>query len=282
MPFTIAHAAAAEPIDRLLGRQVSTLALAVGTLAPDLEFFIRGRSERSIGHDLHGTVLLDLPLAFVFLAALSWLVVPAIVTLLPDNALHLGPALRRSFTVPLRRWGDPSALARLAVAILIGAGSHLLWDDFTSEPPPETASLQWLTRFPFSLGGADHALHSILRWASTVGGLILVGLALRRWLERQPRQIPADALLEPIPPKLRRGGLAFIAIVTVAFAVQHPLAFVGDGPARPDATADILAATVSWALAGCFVALALFGAALQLGVLEARDPSARSGDRASR
>lgn len=264
----MSHAALAKPIDRLLGGQLSTLALAVGTIAPDLEFFIRGRIARTAGHQPYGVLLLDVPLALVFLAALTWLVVPGIIALLNDDALHLGPALRRSFTVPRRVWTDPTALAGHVLAVMIGAGSHILWDEFTHGPVAEGEAIAWLNRFPFAIGQADFALYSVLHWLSTAGGLASVMIVLNRWLDRQPRQIPAEALLEPVPSAIRNAGLAFVALVTIGFTIQNPIAVLGGGSARPDALGDLLATSATWALSGCFIALALFGGAIQLGLIE--------------
>ncbi len=268
MPFTISHAAVASPLNRLVNKQLPVLALAVGTMSPDLEFFLRGRIERSIGHTAHGVVLLDLPLSFAFLAALSWLIVPAVVTLLPDAVLHLGRPLERAFTLPKAAWTDRRAMAKLTLAITIGAGSHLLWDQFTHSPGADDEGLGWLNWLPFSIGEADFALHSILQWISTAVGLTLVMLSLNRWLDTQPREVSAEALLAPTPGALRKLGWGFIGIVTIGFAVQNPLAFLGDGGGRPSGLANLMAHSAIWALSGCFIALSLFGAAVQMGLVE--------------
>ena len=268
VPFTISHVAVAGPLNRLVNQQLPVLALAVGTMSPDLEFFLRGRIERSIGHTVHGILLLDVPLSFAFLAALSWLIIPAITTLLPDAALHLGAPLERTFTLPRAAWTDRRALARITLAVMIGAGSHILWDQFTHNPGADEVALGWLDWLPFSIGEADFALHSIFQWLSTALGLTLVMRSLNRWLDTQPREIPAEALLEPTPSAIRKLGWAFVGIVTVGFAVQNPLAFLGTGGGRPTGLANLLAHSAIWSLSGCFIALSLFGAAIQMGLVE--------------
>lgn len=268
MPFTISHVALARPLDRVLGGELPILALAAGTMAPDFEYFLRGRIERSISHLAHGVLLVDLPLGLLFLAALTWLVVPGILTLLPDGALHLGPGLTRTFTIPRSAWTDRLSLARIAVAIMIGAGSHLVWDEFTHGPAAEGRWLGWLNALPFSIGQADFALYSVFQWISSVAGLAVLAIAADRWFDRQPRAVPANVLLDPTPSVLRRVGWVFVGVVTVGFGIQNPLAFLGGGDARPSGLLEVIGISAVWALTGLFLALALFGAAVQLGLIE--------------
>jgi hypothetical protein len=272
VPFTISHLAAALPADRLLGRQLPLVALAVGAMSPDLEFFLRGRIERTIGHTAHGAVLMDVPLGLLFIAALTWLVIPAIGSLLSTQNGHLGGALQRSLGLPGHAWRDPRSLAQIVLALLIGAGSHIVWDVFTQPAATDPAgvryrSLAWLDRFSFSIGEADFALHSVLHWASTVLGLIAVMLAFDRWIDRHPSPTETVGSPRPVPAITRRVGWVLAIGGTAAFLVQHPVALVGDGPARPTGLSSVLATGAVWALSGCFVGLAAFGALLRFGVL---------------
>ncbi|MGI9614582.1 MAG: DUF4184 family protein [Acidimicrobiales bacterium] len=272
MPFTISHLAAAKPLDRLLGQQLPLVALAVGTMVPDLEFFLRGRIERTIGHTAHGAVLMGVPLGLAFLAVLSWLIIPAIRALLPAGADHFGAALERSMATSGGSWLDPLSLARIVLALLIGAGSHIVWDVFTQPAATDTAatvygSLAWLDRFQFSIGDANFALHSLLHWLSTAAGLIAVMVAADRWIERNPAPTEASESDRSVPSITRRIGLTLTGATTVGFLVQHPVALLGDGPARPSGLSSVLATEAVWALAGCFVGLAAFGALLRFGAL---------------
>lgn len=296
VPFTISHLAAAKPIDSLLGRQLPMIALAVGAMAPDFEFFIRGRIERTIGHTVHGALLIDVPLGLLFLAALTWLIVPAICSLLSAEDRYLAPAIERSFTVPRGMWSSPSGLARIVLALLIGIGSHLLWDVFTQPTPVgadgvRVASLAWLDWFPFSIGEADFALHSVLHWLSSAFGLVVLMVAVDRWLERQARPGPGDEVTtatRPTPTRspMRLIGWGLVIATTGAFLIQHPAPLLDSGPARPTGLAEQLATAAVWALAGCFVGLALFGLLLQVGFLPSGasvprppDPYRRAGTR---
>ena len=260
------------PIDRLLGRQLPFVAIAVGTISPDLEFFVRGRIERTIGHTAHGALLLDVPLGLAFLMLLNWFAVPAIQALLPPSLAHLGPALDRAVAVLRRTSTDLRSLAGIVVALLIGAGSHILWDAFTQAAAVDPTgtpyrSLAWLDRFPFTIGEASFALHSVLHWLSTAGGLVVVMIALDRWIERQRPPAETHHETSAAPAATRRAGWALTAAAVAVFVVQHPVARAGDGPGRPSGLSDVLATGAVWALAGCFVGLVLVGTLVRLGVL---------------
>lgn len=263
MPFTISHAAAALPLQRYGGRELPLLALAVGSMSPDLEFFIVGRIERTIGHTAHGVLLLDLPLSLLFLATMTWLLVPGVVALLPDRYRHLEPAIERSFSLRRSQLLTPAGLATTSIAVMVGAGSHILWDVFTHGPAQSDTVLEWLNSFPFSVGKANFALYSILQWISTGVGLAVITNALIDWIERQPAQPAKDGATPQ--PRRRTMGLALVALITTAFAVQSPVALIGDRPARASGLGEQITTSAIWAMSGCVIALGLVGLAARLG-----------------
>lgn len=123
MPFTLAHAAAAMPF-----RQTRLIlsALIVGTFAPDFEYFLRLSPKGGLGHTVLGVFVLDLPLALLVLWLFHAYMKETIVALLPDSVqqrIELG-------TCTFRFWG-PTRLAIILGSILLGAGTHIVWDSFT-------------------------------------------------------------------------------------------------------------------------------------------------------
>ncbi len=266
----MAHAAVAAPLDRALGRQLPALGLAAGALAPDLEFFLNGRIERSISHEPYGVVLLDLPLALAFLVVTGSLVVPGVVGLLGPGSRHLATPIGRAFVVDPGTWTSIGAIARLVVAILIGASSHLIWDEFTHGPIIDAPGLGWLNSFPFSIGEADFALYSVVQWVSTAVGLGALMIGLDRWLGRQAIDGQMPASVRFLTGEARVVGLAAVAATTAAFAVQHPAVILDDEVTRPEALGDLLATATVWGMTGCYVALAAIGAALRLGLVGRR------------
>ena len=173
---------------------------------------------------------------------------PALAVLLPRRWGHLGPAMSRAVTLPRASWTDPSELARVSIAIMVGAGSHILWDSFTYAPPPGVRSLAWLGWFPFSIGGTD--LHSTrwVNWLSTGLGLTVSLMALARWSDRQVIGPPDERALAA-PGFIRAGGWAFVAVITLGFAVRNPLALLGGAPPEVDPGLRWTTASI-WALTG--------------------------------
>lgn len=82
MPFTLAHVAAALPLRRL---RLVWSALIVGTIAPDLEYFVRLAPDDGYGHTLAGSLLLSLPLAILTLWLFHAFVKAPLIELLPEG-----------------------------------------------------------------------------------------------------------------------------------------------------------------------------------------------------
>ncbi|QYR19696.1 DUF4184 family protein [Paenibacillus sp. sptzw28] len=70
MPFTFSHPLYAVPLRRIAPKWMSITGLVLGSMSPDMEYFLAMEPYRTIGHSLSGFMLLGLPLsislAFVF------------------------------------------------------------------------------------------------------------------------------------------------------------------------------------------------------------------------
>ncbi|MGH9039805.1 MAG: DUF4184 family protein, partial [Acidimicrobiia bacterium] len=121
MPFTISHAAAAEPLWRLSGRRLIASALVVGAMAPDFEYLFHLSARRTIGHTLPGLVVLCVPLSMAALFLWHRLIQPAWIPLVLGR-----PA------APFAFW-PRARLAAIAGSALAGSLSHVAWDAFTHE-----------------------------------------------------------------------------------------------------------------------------------------------------
>src|SRR5215212_1569962 len=122
MPFTVSHAAAVLPIYRLGQHQLPLTALMVGSMAPDFGYFFSFEASRALTHSFAGLFIFALPVGmFVWLFYVAVLE-KATITLLSDR-WHTRFAHTGAIT--------PSLVASAAVAIILGAVTHLLWDAFT-------------------------------------------------------------------------------------------------------------------------------------------------------
>ena len=126
MPFTFAHPAIVIPLSKT-GLKLSLTGLVIGSMAPDLEYFIQMKEVENIGHHLHGILLFDVPIAIL----LSFL----FHNLLRNSFIeNLPKVYRKRFHHLLGfNWNTFAKQNPVTIflSILIGIGSHLGWDAFT-------------------------------------------------------------------------------------------------------------------------------------------------------
>jgi hypothetical protein len=207
MPFTVSHAAAVLPLHRLSKHKLPLTALMVGSMAPDFGYFFAHDASRALTHSFSGLFIFALPVGlFVWLFYVAVLE-KATITLLSDR-WHT----RFAHTDAITR----SLVVRAAIAIVLGAVTHLLWDAFThrgtfvSRAFPAllgpTPGIGWMPMY--------HFLHGL---SSVVGLMLLAGWA--RNLHRQP----ARSLIRPytIRERTRVGALWFLAAASIADGVWH-------------------------------------------------------------
>jgi hypothetical protein len=217
VPFTLAHAAAALPFRRT---RLILSAVVVGTFAPDFEYFLRLVPGGHFGHTLPGVFVLDLPLSLVVLWLFHAYMREPMVTLLPD------PIKRRIFPGPrtFRFWG-PARLALIIGSILVGVGTHILWDSFTHPTfwfYRHWALLSQTVRLPV-IGTVQY--YKLFQHGSTVVGSAALLIWLLNWYRRTT---PEQRLsVRPSSLAMKRGLLIFLTLITLSGALIR--AFVGVG-----------------------------------------------------
>jgi hypothetical protein len=184
MPFTLAHPAAVLPLRPLARSQ--TLPLILGSIAPDLLYYVPARFEERWAGGTHtwlGSVTLDLPLGLVALLLTISLRRP-LAALMSSRARALYLHAVDEFLSRRRNWW----LAPLG--ILVGVWTHLLWDEFT-HPGTGAARHFALLRTPVSIGGYHGELSHVLQYVSSVLGLVVLII----WYLRLP--LPAGTRPQP-------------------------------------------------------------------------------------
>jgi hypothetical protein len=183
MPFTLAHPAAVLPLRRF--RYLQTVPLIVGSITPDLPYFVPARFGRLMAdtHTIYGSFVYDVPIGLA--------------------VILFGFLLRRPFTVLLsvrgralclramERFRDrPLAWALAPIAILIGTWTHILWDSFTHETGWMVRRVSALSA-PITIGWYTGMLCHVLQYVSSVAGLAVLII----WYRRLPAPVivPADA-----------------------------------------------------------------------------------------
>jgi hypothetical protein len=126
MPWIIpSHPAPALALKRLWPRAFSGLALALGTIAPDLEFILRWSKKEIISHDIAGQIVFTVPCVLLLYWSTTDLLVPFLLPYLPSGQpMHLEDlaALKRPSGA---EWWTVMGCGAL------GGLSHIFLDGFT-------------------------------------------------------------------------------------------------------------------------------------------------------
>jgi hypothetical protein len=172
MPFTFSHPAAVLPIHSRLKNWIPLSALVIGSLVPDAAYYLPTPEHfKQNSHSLLGTFSSSLPLGILVWLIFYWLAAPT-VFLLPDPHRQAIGSLPKPHLASLKQF------LGVAMGILIGAWSHVLWDSFTHEQGwivDHTALLQK----PFF--GAMPGFR-VLQYLSSLFGLCVLLYAYNKWM----------------------------------------------------------------------------------------------------
>jgi hypothetical protein len=204
MPFTIAHAAAVLPLQKTGNSRLPLPALMVGSMSPDFAYFLPTGLNRASSHDLEGIFLFCLPVGLAV-----WLL---FVNLLERPSIELLPAAWRA-RVPRSDRLSLRVLMFAALAVVLGALTHVAWDAFTHAGTPVTDAFPLFKLELFSAGGRVIRVHLLLQYLSSVIGLM--ALAWWGWnLRRAP--LPGREIAEPCRSLSDRARV--VALLTVVAA----------------------------------------------------------------
>jgi hypothetical protein len=185
MPFTLSHVAAVVPAYRPLSRAHLFAAAVIGSMAPDFGVLLPESLSRWQTHSVPALVSFCLPGGLLAWWLAQALVKPAALEVLPDGAWARARAEHPALLpASARTW------LRVAVGILLGAATHLVWDTFTHEDARGVRLLAVLDDYGPGFAGHSLRLYAWLQYGSSVLGLAVVILALARWLRHAPAAVP--------------------------------------------------------------------------------------------
>jgi hypothetical protein len=174
MPFTFSHPAAILPIHSRFRTWIPFSALIIGSMVPDAAYYLPVPEHfRNHSHTLRGTFSTSLPAGILLWLVYYWLA-PSTVFLLPSPhreaiGLHLRPRLA----------SVPQALG-VALGVLIGAWTHVLWDSFTHVRG-------WIVRhvplLQKPLFGTALPAYKGLQYLSSVFGLCVLFYVYNKWIK---------------------------------------------------------------------------------------------------
>ncbi|WP_168119547.1 DUF4184 family protein [Paenibacillus sp. HB172176] len=177
MPFTFAHPAFAFPLKWINRKYVSLTGLTLGSMAPDMEYFLHFEPYRSIGHTLPGFFRQAIPLSIIFAIVFHLIVKKSLALHLP-SAFHLN---HRAYHM-LGEWRMNSVASWLIflISLFIGFVSHLTVDSFTH------SSGFFAMHFPslkFTMI-MDRPLYKLLQYGFSLLGLGFIAMTILYYLFR--------------------------------------------------------------------------------------------------
>jgi len=125
MPFTLSHAAVAAPLAR---RGLILSAVAVGSMAPDYEYFLRLSMNSRWSHSLTGVLTFCLPVSFLILWLFHSFLKRPLIAMLPAAHRERLTAYAGPFS-----FGPWPRFLRILASIVIGIVSHLVFDAWTHD-----------------------------------------------------------------------------------------------------------------------------------------------------
>jgi len=199
MPFTfLPHQAAVLPLKLARPHWFSGTALVFGSMAPDLEYFVRGEHSRTFGHTMVGQFTFCLPLTLLLVWLITRVVAQPLALHMPDG----GPFHLRDYRLLATGAWSPAAWLRAGLSALIGSFSHLLWDSFTHRSGWMAQRLPPLQGVLFHLGDTPVEAFRLLQHSSSIlGGAVTLALLYRigkrrllfHWRREEPRSCSSPA-----------------------------------------------------------------------------------------
>jgi Domain of unknown function (DUF4184) len=214
MPWTFAHPAAVLPLRPLCPQRLSFGALVVGSISPDIGYYVGWFELAAAAHTLLGLVTICLP---------SGVALTALVRVLHGPVAGLLPYRHRQAILslpPMPLPHSPMSAWMICISILIGAMTHVGWDSFTHGTGYLTS--RWLVlRIPvLVLFTRPMPVFDLLQHASSAVGAAIVLVAYVRWLHRVDRGTVAAS---HVGERWRYSLLGALAVTALMVAV--PVAY---------------------------------------------------------
>jgi hypothetical protein len=217
MPFTPSHAVAILPF---LRTPLPPAALVVGSMAPDLQYFVPLGLSRSMSHSWPGIFTIDIPIGIA--AMVLW------VLLLRAPVLDYSPRwLRERMAPPKRAPARFLYMALVLAALELGILTHLLLDFPTHRG--------WLSEHVTWMQGSvgPFTVIRILHFGASVLGAVIIAVWARGWVRRTPRTERASLV-----PQRERVAM-WIALSTLLTAICLALAVLGISSGRDPLSGEL-------------------------------------------
>lgn len=158
-----------------------------GSLAPDFHYFLNLWPHGHFTHSIRGIFVFSLPVGLALLWIFQRIMKLPLISLAPQT--HQARLV--AFASPFR-WGPFSRFLLILFALMVGIGSHVVWDAFTHGHGFFVRNVPDLQSPAFEEFGTDRPVWNLLQHGSTLLGMAVLPLWYWLWLRRAPRQeVPA-------------------------------------------------------------------------------------------
>jgi hypothetical protein len=219
MPWTLAHPAAVIPLHHFFRRCLVLIPLMIGSITPDLGYYIQQFGLATFAHGFQGSILVCLPSGALLLGILCLIRKP-IGFMLPQPHRTI---FSQSIEVSIPR--HLTSILKTIISIWLGAWTHIAWDSFTH------ASGWAVTRIPFlhqelvNIGTIHLPAYYLLQQISTISGALILAILYRAALRRIPR-----TSVPPVQNRLRYAICGIIGFIALLIAI--PLAIPASAAAQ--------------------------------------------------
>jgi Domain of unknown function (DUF4184) len=258
MPFTFSHPLFSAPLKRLAPNWLSVTGLVLGSMIPDMEYFMAMESYQTIGHSLRGFLVQGVPLSIAFAFAFHGVVKPVLPKFMPAA----GGLDRFAKSLSSEEWKLNSVRTWLIflVSLFIGYWTHMFMDAWTHS---SGVFVGWFKILQGDYGG--DRVYQLMQYVFSLIGLAVPGLLLaRRYIrwQAQHRRERQPALAAP-------GTKTLLWITAIVFGF---LLFAGKlfiMASYYNWVSTMIVAPLSSAIFGIFVACLLHQAARNRALLRA-------------
>jgi len=165
MPFTVAHAFYALPIRYIKPKYFSATGLILGSMSPDLEYFLHLEPYRSIGHTWQGLWLQALPLSIILAALFHYVVKKPLSIHLPGIWQLDARCYAMLQQEQLRSW---RAWSIFVLSAIIGFVTHITLDEWTHAHSSFIELLPWI----WNESLLSLPIYKVLQYSTSLVGLI--------------------------------------------------------------------------------------------------------------
>lgn len=186
MPFTPTHILAVVPLS-VAFRWMPWSALAIGSMIPDFPVFVPISPDYGITHSATGLFTACLPLGLAAFFLFQCFIKVPVLSLMPTGVQRRLTDCSRP--IVSASW---TSLAAISASIVLGAGTHIVWDAFTHAGRWGTQAFPILNSSAV-WGGISIPGYKLFQYGSTFVGLPALALLAAVWLRGAPPR-PNDDL----------------------------------------------------------------------------------------